>query len=145
MSPDALVLAATMRDSALRRTSSVRHIFLGSLALAVVLLPDPVFSIVAMTPWEVELLRALALVGLSLLAALPWLTTAAIATRRRMRRWSIPGVTASAVYLISADPIYLILGFCLITGATLDVWTARAHVASESLRARLRPTDGRRR
>lgn len=133
-----------MRESALRRTSSIRQILLGSLALAVILLPAPVFSIVAATPWEVMLLRTLALISLSLLAALPWVATAAIDTRKRMRRWSIPGVTASAIYLISADPIYLILGFCLLTGATLDVWTARAHLASESLRARLRPTESRR-
>lgn len=122
----------------------MRQILLGSLALAVILLPAPVFSIVAATPWEVMLLRTLALISLSLLAALPWVATAAIDTRKRMRRWSIPGVTASAIYLISADPIYLILGFCLLTGATLDVWTARAHLASESLRARLRPTESRR-
>lgn len=122
----------------------MRQIVLGSLALAVILLPAPVFSIVATTPWEVVLLRALALIGLSLLAALPWVTTTALHTRRRMRRWSMPGVTASVIYLISADPIYLILGFCLLTGATLDVWTARAHLASESLRARLQPTESRR-
>lgn len=122
----------------------MRQILLGSLALAVILLPAPVFSIVAATPWEVMLLRTLALISLSLLAALPWVATVAIDTRKRMRRWSIPGVTASAIYLISADPIYLILGFCLLTGATLDVWTARAHLASESLRARLRPTESRR-
>lgn len=121
----------------------MRQILLGSLALAVILLPAPVFSIVATTPWEVELLRALALISLSLLAALPWVATAAIDTRRRMRRWSIPGVTASAIYLISAAPIYLILGLCLLTGAALDVWTARAHLAAESLRARLRPTGSR--
>lgn len=122
----------------------MRQIVLGSLALAVILLPAPVFSIVATTRWEVVLLRALGLISLSLLAALPWVATAIIATRRRMRRWSIPGVTASVIYLISADPIYLVLGFCLLTGATLDVWTARAHLASESLRARLRPTKSRR-
>lgn len=122
----------------------MRQIVLGSLALAVILLPAPVFSIVATTPWEVVLLRALALISLSLLAALPWVATTALHIRRRMRRWSIPGVTASAIYLISADPVYLILGFCLLTGATLDVWTARAHLASESLRARLRPTESRR-
>ena len=61
-----------MRGSTLRRTSSVRQIFPGSLALAVAILPDPMSSIVAITPWEAELLRALALVGLSLIAALPW-------------------------------------------------------------------------
>ncbi len=133
-----------MRESAPSRTSSMRQILLGSLALAVILLPAPVFSIVATTPWEVELLRALALISLSLSAALPWLATAAADTRRRMRRWSIPGVTASAIYLISADPIYLILGLCLLTGATLDVWFARAHLAAESVRARLRPTGSRR-
>lgn len=132
-----------MRESAPSRTSSMRQILLGSLALAVILLPAPVFSIVATTPWEVELLRALALISLSLSAALPWVATAAVDTRRRMRRWSIPGVTASAIYLISADPIYLILGFCLLTGATLDVWAARAHLAAESLRERLRATGSR--
>lgn len=122
----------------------MRQIVLGSLAVAMILLPAPFFSIVAATPWEVVLLRALALIGLSLLAALPWAATAATDTRRRMRRWSIPGALASAIYLISADPVYLILGFCLLTGAALDVWTARAHLASESLRARLRPTESRR-
>lgn len=130
-----------MRDSARRRTSSVRQILLGSLALAVVLLPDPVFSIVAATPWEVDLLRVLALVGISLLAVVPWATGAPAEIQRRTRRWSIPGVIASAVYLISADPIYLILGLCLLSGGTLDVWTARAHIASETLRARLRTTN----
>lgn len=122
----------------------MRQVLLGSLALALILLPAPVFSIVAATPWEVELLRALALISLSLMAALPWAATADVHTRRRMRGWSIPGVTASAIYLFSAEPIYLILGFCLLTGATLDVWTARAHLASESVRARLRPTESRR-
>lgn len=134
-----------MRDSVRRPTSSVRQILLGSLALAVVLLPDPVFSIVAAAPWEVDLLRALALVGISLLAAVPWATEATPAIQRRMRRWSIPGVIASAIYLISADPLYLIVGLCLLSGGTLDVWAARAHIASESLRARLRTTNGSRR
>lgn len=142
--PRALALTATMKELALSRTSSMRQIILGSLALAVILLPAAVFSIVATTSWEVVLLRALALVSLSLLAVLPWVATAAIDTRRRMRRWSIPGVAASSIYLISADPVYLILGFCLLSGATLDVWTARAHIASETLRARLRPTESRR-
>lgn len=117
---------------------------LGSLALAALILPDPVFSIVATAPWEVVLVRALALVSLSLVAVLPWAATAAIDTRRRMSRWSIPGLAASCIYLISAEPIYLVLGFCLLTGSTLDVWTARAHLAFESLRARLQPTRSRR-
>lgn len=140
-----LALSATMRDSVRRRTSSVRQILLGSLALAMILLPGPVFSIVAATPWEVDLLRALALVGISLLAAVPWATGATPEIQRRMRRWSTPGVVASAVYLISADPIYLVLGLCLLSGATLDVWAARAHIASESLRTRLQATNGTRR
>ncbi|MFP3880870.1 MAG: hypothetical protein ACLFRT_10535 [Actinomycetota bacterium] len=130
-----------MRDSARRRTSSVRQILLGSLALAVVLLPDPVFSIVAGTAWEMDLLRVLALVGISLLAAVPWATDAPPEIQRRMRRWSIPGAVASAIYLISADPIYLIVGLCLLIGGTLAVWAARAHIASESLRTRLRATN----
>lgn len=131
-----------MRGAALHRTSSVRQVTLGSLAVVVIFLPEPFFSVVATTPWEVVLARALGLLGLSLLAALPWANGATLDVQKRLRNWSIPGLAASAVYLISADPIYLILGFCLLTGATLDTWTARAHVASETLRARLRPTDG---
>lgn len=123
----------------------MRQILLCSLALAVVLLPDPVFSVVATTAWEVDLLRALALVGISLLTAVPWARSAAPEIQKRVRRWSIPGVVASAVYLISADPLYLILGLCLLSGGTLDAWAARAHIASESLRARLRATNSSRR
>ncbi len=56
----------------------------------------------------------------------------------------VPEISASAVYLISTETLYLILGFCLLVGAALGVWATRTHVASESLRTQLIPEDRRR-
>lgn len=113
--------------------------------MAVVFLPDGVFFIVSDSPWQVFVLRMLALVGVSLLAVLPWAREAEADVRRRLRRWSIPGVGASIIYLLSTDPVYLIVGFCLLVGAAVDMWATRAHIASETLRIRLTSRDGDRR
>jgi hypothetical protein len=115
------------------------------LALAVLLMPDAAFSIVADTPWEVLLLRIVTLLGVSVVAILPWALTADSGVRQRLRIWSLPGALATVAYLFSTDPFYLLIGFCLLTGAALDTWTTRATMASESLRARLTPDQRRRR
>ena len=115
------------------------------LALAVLLMPDAAFSIVADTPWEVLLLRIVALLGVSVVAILPWTLTADSGVRRRLRIWSLPGAMTTVAYLFSTDPFYLLIGFCMLTGAALDTWTTRAMMASETLRGRLTPKDQRRR
>lgn len=121
------------------RTSPGRQVTLVSVAVVVIVVPDSFYGVVATDAWELMILRMLALIGVSLLAVLPWAGMAGVDVQRRLRRWSIPGVAASAIYLLSASPLYLFIGFCLLTGATVDVWMARAHIASEGLRARLRP------
>jgi Sec-independent protein secretion pathway component TatC len=118
-----------------------RQATLGGLAIAALVRPDGAYSVVAANPAEVLIVRLLLLVGVSLLAVIPWLSEADDDVRRRLRRWTIPGVGASAVYFVSAETLYLIVGFCLLVGATLDVWATRAHIASESLRTRLLPGD----
>lgn len=128
---------STMSNPTIPPRSGTRHYALGALAVAALVLPDSAYSVVADNSAEVLIVRLLLLVGLSLLAILPWVSLAGRDVQRRMRRWAIPGVSASAVYLVSAQALYLILGFCLLTGAALDVWATRAHVASETLRARL--------
>jgi len=118
---------------------------LGLLALAVVVLPDAAFSVVTEKPAEVFILRMMTLAGVSLLAIVPWAAEADGQVRRRLRRWSIPGMAASTTYLVSTDPLYLILGFCLLVGGTLDMWMTRAHLASDSLRSTAIPGEGDRR
>jgi hypothetical protein len=118
-----------------------RQTTLGGLAVAALVLPDGAYSVVADSPAEVLIVRLLLLVGVSLLAVTPWLSGAEYGVRRRLRRWAIPGVAASAVYFISTETLYLIVGFCLLVGASLDVWATRAHIASDSLRTRLLPGD----
>lgn len=130
-----------MRDSTIGPRSGARPTALGGLAVAALVLPDSAYSVVADNAAEVLIVRLLLLVGLSLLAVLPWLSEAGRDVQRRMRRWALPGLFASAVYLISTETLYLILGFCLLVGAALDVWATRAHLASESLRTKLIPED----
>jgi hypothetical protein len=113
-------------------------------AIAVVLLPDGAFAVVTTRPWEIVILKMLGLIGVSLLAVLPWASQAGADVRRRLRLWSIPGVAASTLYLVSTDPVHLLVGFCLLTGATLDTWMSRTHVASETFRARLPRRDEQR-
>lgn len=125
----------------MRRTrvpsSPLRNIVLGLATLALVLLPDGLFTAPTAAPWEVTVLRLLGLVGVSLLAGLPWVRGASVDAHRRLRRWSIPGVAATVIYLLSTDPLYLLIGFCLLTGAAVDMWMTRAHIATETLRVRL--------
>ena len=118
-----------------------RQTTLGGLAVAALALPDGAYSVISDSPAEVLIVRLLLLVGVSLLAVVPWLSEADEEVRRRLRRWAIPGVAASGVYFISTETLYLIVGFCLLVGATLDVWATRAHIASESLRTRLLPGE----
>lgn len=125
-----------MRRIAIPR-SPLRNLVLGLAAVALALLPDGVFAGLAGAAWEVTVLRMLGLVGVSLLAGLPWLRRASLDAQRRLRWWSVPGLAATAIYLLSTDPVYLLVGFCLLTGAAVDMWMARAHIASETLRVRL--------
>lgn len=131
-----------MRRRVVGPASPVRQVTLGFLAVLVVILPESVFTFVAGTPAEARILRMLTLVGVSLLAALPWAARADRSVRRRLRRWLTPGSIATAVYLVSANPFYLLVGFCLLAGAAVDIWVTRAHVASDSLRIRLTSEDG---
>lgn len=140
--PTSPTLWSTVKETMSRSKSPLRPVVLGFLALAMVVLPDPVFFMVTDKPAEVEILRMLALVGVSLLAVLPWVTRAGGHLRRRLRRWSIPGVVATAVYLVSGDPLFLILGFCLLVGSSLDMWVTRAHAASDSLWVQVTSRDG---
>lgn len=127
------------------RPRQIHPAALGLVSLAVVVLPDTAFSMVTEKPAEVLILRMMTLAGVSLLGVVPWAARADGPVRRRLRRWSIPGVTASAIYLVSADPLYLILGFCLLVGGTLDMWVTRAHIAADGLQTRVFPRDGDRR
>lgn len=126
-----------MRPAATRPLASVRPVALSALAVATMVAPDGIFSPLTNVPHELTILRMLALVGVSLLAALPWASTAPLEVRRRLRRWLLPGVTCTVIYLISTETLYLVLGFCLLSGATLDVWMSRAHIASDTMRTRL--------
>lgn len=116
---------------------------LGLLALVVLIAPDTSFSMVSAEAWEIQVLRAVALAGVTLWAAFPWVARASPPDRIRFRRWLVPGVAATVVYVVGTDPFFLLIGFSLLAGAAMDVWVTRAHLASDSLRVRLDSRDRR--
>lgn len=134
-----------MRSTAVQPRSASRQVALGCAAFALVILPDAFFSVISTAPWEVMTLRMTGMVTVLLLAGWSWAAQVGGSVLRRLRRWSIPGVAATTVFLVSTDPTYLLIGFCLLTGAALDLWATRGHIASESLHTRLGPDRRRHR
>lgn len=126
-----------MSGGALPNKAPGRQVMLGALALAVVLVPDQAFSIVTTVSWQLTILRLLGLIGVAVVAVLPWAHAATSEIRRRLRRWSVPGSLATAIYVLSGDPLYLVIGFCLLAGAAIDMWLTRAHLADEAMSDRL--------
>lgn len=130
-----------MAETVIRARSLRGRTALTLAAVAIILLPDSALSIVADTAPEAMILRMLVLAGIAVLAIAPWAIAAEVTVRRRLRRWLVPGVGALVVYALSSDPLYVLLGFCLLAGAALDMWATRAHVASAGLRSRLTAND----
>ena len=117
------------------------HASLATAAMLFLLMPEGILSTVADTRWEAELLRLLTVLVVALVMVWPWAISQGGSVARRLRLWSVPGGALSLLYLFSSQPLHLFAGFCLLTGAVLDMWTTRAHAASESLRAALAPDE----
>ena len=76
-----------MRQSTRGPRPVARQTTLGGLAVAALALPDGAYSVISDSAAEVLIVRLLLLVGVSLLAVVPWLSEADEEVRRRLRRW----------------------------------------------------------
>lgn len=105
--------------------------------LALLLLPASFFAPVATDAWEVDLIRfaGLAVIGLALLW--PWATAQEHEVRRRTRRWTGAAFVAAVLYPLTANSVFLLLGFALVTGGVLNISMERAERASQALSRRL--------
>jgi len=68
---------------------------------------------------------------------LPWALAEESPLARRAYVWSTLFMSTGALSMMSAEPLYLVAAFCAAFAGMLDIWMARAHVASASLRSQL--------
>jgi hypothetical protein len=106
---------------------------IGLIGLVGVLLPSSVFELVAATGWEVEMLRFLGLTAAIVATLWPWASRQGGHSAVKLRRWSTASVMLLAVYVLSAQSLLLVMSFCLLIGALLDVGMERAELASKRL------------
>lgn len=114
-------------------------LMLGGLILA--LTPTGVMAAVTSTDWELDVLRLLMVVSVSLLGIWPWATAQDRPVVRRLYIWVGSGAISALYYLVSGDSVFLFVSFCVLVGASLDIWMRRAHMASDELRKRLQHLD----
>lgn len=114
-------------------------LMLGGLILA--LTPTGVLAAVTSTDWELDVLRLLMVVSVSLVGIWPWAVAQDPPVVRRLYVWVGSGTFGALYYLASTDSVFLFVSFCLLVGASLDMWMRRAHMASDELRKRLQQLD----
>lgn len=107
------------------------------MGLIVAVAPTEHLSVVADTPWELEIFRLLILAAISIALVWSWAAQEGGSVTRRLYVWSALGGGAAVHYMISGASPALFLAFCLAAGASLDMWFTRAHLASEQIRDRL--------
>ena len=100
-------------------------------------MPAGLLSVVTSASWELDILRLLLIVSASVVGVWPWVRDQGGSAIRRLHIWAGPGSVSGAYYLLSGNSAFLFASFCLLTGASLDMWMTRAHVASDELRRRL--------
>lgn len=105
--------------------------------VALAFMPTGLLSAVTSTRWELDVLRLLLIVSVSVIAIWPWVVDQSGSVARRLYLWAGAGFASGAYYLLSGNSVFLFASFCFLTGGSLDTWMTRAHVASDELRRRL--------
>jgi hypothetical protein len=108
-----------------------------ALGLLVAVAPQDWLTVITDVAWEQSIISLTGLAGAGLVAALPWARASGGHPARRAHIWVSVFAITGAVYVISVSPLYLIIAFCSAFVGMLDIWMARAHIASMSLRADL--------
>ncbi len=106
---------------------------IGTVGVVGVLLPSGVLEIVAPTGWEIEMLRFVGVLAAVVASLWPWARSQGDRSAQRMRRWTSATTGILAIYVLSAESLFLVVAFCLLIGALLDLGVERADLASRRL------------
>ncbi len=101
--------------------------------------PSHALSYTVPAAYEVELVRWLGVALLGLAGIRPWALGVGGRPATRMRRWTRITLFALVLYVFTTNPIFLIVGFSTVVGASLDAGVERSTIAAEELLARLVP------
>lgn len=107
------------------------------LGLAVALVPRAWLTIITDVAWEQSIISVTAFSGAGLAAGLPWAYDEGGRVARRSHIWVSVFVVTATTYAISVSPVFLLAAFCTAFVGMLDLWMARAHLASMAVRSRL--------
>lgn len=118
-------------------------ILLVALGVLVAVLPAGWLELVTPVPWEQEILHLVGLAGAGLAAIWPWSISHSPRTTRRLFAWALGGISALGIFVVGRSPLFLVAGFTLLFTGMLDMWLARAHLASREYAERLRGQEGR--
>jgi hypothetical protein len=110
-----------------------------TLGLLVAVAPRGWLTVITDVTWEQGIISMAGLAGAGLAAGLPWALTDGNPLARRGYVWTILFLVTGALYVISVAPFYLVAAFCAAFVGMLDIWLARAHLASTG--SRMRPAD----
>jgi hypothetical protein len=108
-----------------------------ALGVLVAVAPRDWLTVITDVVWEQGIISITGLAGAGLAAGLPWAHAEGGRPAKRAYLWVTVFVVTGGLYVISVSPLYLVAAFCAAFVGTLDIWMARAHVASMGLRTRL--------
>jgi len=128
---------SSMAGTPSRPTRSRTTTIAVTLGLLVAIAPRDWLTVITDVPWEQGIISMAGLAGAGLAAGLPWALTDGNPLARRAYVWTILFLVTGAFYVISVAPVYLVTAFCAAFVGMLDIWMARAALASASFRSRL--------
>ena len=108
-----------------------------ALGLLIAIAPASWLEVISPVAWQHEIIHLTGAVGAGLAAVLPWATRQGRASVRRFYAWALLGSALLLVYVFSTSALALLTGFSVLFVGFLDMWMARAHVASNEYRDRI--------
>lgn len=108
-----------------------------ALCLLIAVAPTAWLEVISPVPWQHEIVHLTGLVGIGVAAVWPWSRRQDPASTRRFYVWLLLGTATLSIYVVSASPMFLLIGFSSLFAGLLDISMARAHVASREYRDRL--------
>ncbi len=108
-----------------------------ALGVTVAFAPRSWLTVMTDVQWQQSMISLTALAGAGLAGGVPWASESGGRIAMRAHGWALVFAVTATVYVVSLSPVALIAAFMSGFSGMLDVWMARAEIASTSLRSNL--------